>query len=124
MVRTLSVLFAAIAIGCSSSTDPSTDILSAHAENKTLTLVNTSDDPVYFFVADKDALALLDWAVCIDPSKCTPVAPRSTKLVSYSEIAAYQEGSGNAVVYHWRIISKGEGKYDYDKLRELDVKLH
>ena len=123
MVRTLSVLFAALAIGCSSSTDPETDILSAHAENQTLTLVNTSDDPVYFFVADKDALALIDWTVCIDPAKCTPVPPHSTKLVLYSQIAAYQQGSGNAVVYHWRIISKGAGVYDYDKLRQLEVKL-
>ena len=123
MVRTLSVLFAVLAIGCASSTDPETDILSAHAENQTLTLVNTSDDPVYFFIADKDALALLDWTVCIDPAKCTPVNPRSTKVVLYSQIAAYQPGSGNAVVYHWRIITKGAGVYDYDKLRQLEVKL-
>ena len=123
MVRTLSVLFAVLTIGCASSTDPETDILSAHAENQALTLENTSDDPVYFFVADKDALALIDWTVCIDPAKCTPVQPHSTKVVPYSQIAAYQPGSGNAVVYHWRIIAKAAGVFDYDKLRQLDVKL-
>jgi ABC-type Fe3+-hydroxamate transport system substrate-binding protein len=123
MVRNLSVLFAVLTIACSSTTDPATDILSAHAENQTLTLVNTSDDPVYFFAADKEALALLDWAICLDPAKCTPVQPHSSKDVPYSQIAAYQHGSGNAIVYHWRIIAKGSG-YDYDKLRELEVKLH
>jgi len=124
MVRTLSVMLAVLAIGCSSTTDPESDILLAHAEHRAITLVNTSDDPVYFFVADTDALALLDWAVCLDPAKCTPVLPHSTKIVRYSEIAAYQEGSRNAVVYHWRIITKAPGQYDYDKLRKLDVKLH
>ena len=124
MVRPLSVLFALLVTGCSSPTDPATDILSAHAENRTLRLANTSDDPVYFFAADKDALALLNWAICVDPAKCRAVQPHSTKTVPYSEIAAYQQESGNAVVYHWRIISKGSGQYDYDKLRALEVKLH
>jgi hypothetical protein len=124
MVRPLSVLFAVLAIaGCSSSTDPASDILSAHAENRTLTLVNGSNDPVYYFVADADALALIDWQVCLEPSKCTAVPPKSTKSLAYSEIAAYQEGSGNALVYHWRIITKATGGNDYDSLRKLAVKL-
>ena len=124
MVRNLSVLLAVLAIGCSNATDPESELLSAHAENQRITLVNTSDDPVYFFVADKDALALLDWAVCVDPARCTPIQPHSTKIVQYSEIAAYQQGSGNAVVYHWRIITKAPGQYDYDEVRHLEVKLH
>ena len=124
MVRTLSLLFAVLAIGCSSTTDPASEILLAHAEDRTLTLTNTSGDPVYFFAADKKSLALLDWAVCTDPARCTAVPPHSTKIVSYSQIAAYQEGSDLAVVYHWRIVDKGSGHYDYDRLRELEVKLH
>jgi hypothetical protein len=126
MVRTLSVLLSVLAIGCSNPADPDpeTDILSAHAEKQTVTLVNTSDDPVYFFVANRGALALLDWAICLDPARCTPILPHSTTNVSYSQIAAYQKGSDQAVVFHWRIVTKGSGQYDYDKLRELVVKLH
>jgi hypothetical protein len=124
VIRLLSVLFAAAAIaGCSSSTDPASDVLSVHVENQTLTLVNSSDDPVYYFVADKDALALIDWVVCIDPSRCTAVPARSSRTLAYSEIAAYQPGSANAVVYHWRITTKPAGGNAYDTLRRIDVTL-
>ena len=124
MIRPLLVLYAAAAIaGCSSSTDPASDVLSVHAENQTLTLMNSSDDPVYYFVADKDALALVDWAVCLDPSRCSGVPAKSSRTLAYSEIAAYQPGSANAIVYHWRITQKPTGGNGYDSLRRIDVAL-
>ncbi|HKY96354.1 MAG TPA: hypothetical protein VJL35_00740 [Gemmatimonadaceae bacterium] len=124
MIRPLLVLFGLVAMtGCSNAIDPATDVLSAHAENHRITLVNSSADPVYYFVADRDALALLDWAVCLEPSRCAAVPPNSTRSLAYSEIAAYQEGSSSAVVYHWRIVSKPTGGNAYDTMREMVVRL-
>ena len=126
MKRALSVL--SIAIGFAACSNPvevsSSDIVSARAEAKVLTITNTSDDPVYYFVADREALALLDWAVCRDPSTCKAIAPHSSKRIIYSEIAAYQTGSGSAVVFHWKLFAQGSGGYNYDSVRELVVKLN
>lgn len=55
MMRTLSVLLAAAAIaGCSSPTEIHSDIISARSESRTITITNESDDPVYYFAADRE----------------------------------------------------------------------
>ena len=120
-----SVLFAGLAfVGCANPTGPASDLITAKAANLTLELTNTSSDKVYYFVSDPEKLALLDWAVCVEPSKaeCTFIAPGATKKISYSEFMGTESTSMKAIVYHWRLIPKGT-TYNYDKLRTLEVDL-
>ena len=120
-----SVMFAVLAFaGCSNPTDPASDLMTAKATNQTLELTNTSSDKVYYFVADRDKLALLDWAVCLDPAnaECKFVAPGATKQINYSEFMGTESTGTKAIVYHWRLIPKGTG-YEYDSLRSLEVDL-
>lgn len=122
----MSALVAVLALaGCSNPNDPSSDLLKASAANQTLTITNTSADPVYYFVADKEILALLDWAVCTDPAQsfCKFVAAGASKRISYSEFLASGSSGSQAVVYHWRLIPTTPGKYNYDSLRTLEVDL-
>ena len=111
--------------GCSNPNDPASDLLKASAANKTLTITNTSSGPVYYFVADKELLALLDWAVCMDPvqSYCKSIGAGESKRIAYSEFLATGSSGSQAVVYHWRLIPTTPGKYNYDSLRTLEVDL-
>jgi hypothetical protein len=125
MIRSLSVMCAAFAIAaCSNPVYPASDLIRARGEARTLMMTNISSDPVYYFAADREALALLDWAVCTDPSKCQSIPAQSTKAIAYSQIAAYQLGSKSAVVYHWRLVSLGLGRYKPDSIRAVVVNLN
>jgi hypothetical protein len=120
-----SVLFAVLAfVGCANPTDPASDLITARAANQTLQLTNTSNDKVYYFVGDPEKLALIDWAVCLDPAKaeCTFIAPGATKRINYSEFLGTESSGTKAIVYHWRLIPKGT-TYNYDSLRTLEVDL-
>lgn len=124
MVRGLSALAAFAAVtACSSPSAPSSDLIVATAESHALDLKNMSDETVYYFVAERGALALLDFAICNEPSKCDSVAPGSRRRVPYSGVVGYSAGSEQAVVFHWRLVSKGGGKYEHDAIRTLIVQL-
>ena len=124
MIRSLSVLCAALAIAaCSVTTAPSSDLMTAIPGAEAVELRNNSSDPVYFFAADRGVLALLDFAVCRDPSKCESIAPGTTKRVPYAGIIGYSGTTAELVVYHWRLIEKTAGAYEQDSIRSMIVPL-
>ena len=122
-----SVLFAVLAsTGCANPIDPASDLITARAKasDQTLEVTNTSTDKVYYFVADPEKLALVDWSVCLDPARaeCTFIAPGATKRISYTEFLGIGSTGTKAIVYHWRLIPTGT-TYNYDSLRTLEVDL-
>lgn len=88
-----------------------------------LVLINNSQQRVYYFVADRDALALIDWVPCIDPQQCVGIDPGDQARVAYPAIAGYQPGSGSAVVYWWLLVPNGSGGHRPDRIRSVDVEL-
>lgn len=124
----MSALVVTLALaGCSNPNDPSSDLLRASASNRTLEVENTSSDRVYYFAVDKNTLALLDWAACIEPANpnCKSLDGGQTERISYSDIFGTDEdgGGSTAVIYHWRLIPVGAGKYKIDSIRNLEVEL-
>ena len=121
-----SVLVAVFVLaGCDNPGAPSTDLLTVSAANGSLEIRNTFTEKVYYFVADKEKLALLDFAVCNDPTKsfCTFVEPGATRRISYSEFLAEGSSGSEAIVYHWLLIRAPGGSYSYDSIRQLEVDL-
>ena len=107
--------------GCSDPLGVESDILSASVSRGELVLRNDTQAPVYYLAADRDVLALLDWAVCIQPSQCNGVLPRSTKSIALDDIIGGGD-SGEIVVYHWRLISgQSASGYIADSIRTLTV---
>jgi hypothetical protein len=41
---------------------------------------------------------------CIDPAKCKGIASGASRRIAFTEVAGYQWASGEAVVFHWRLI--------------------
>ena len=121
-----SILLAVLALaGCDNPVVPSSDLISARSSNQTLQITNDTDNPVYYFVAERGTLALLDWAVCTDPTdgRCKSVAAHATAQISYESIVGPAEKGSKVVVYHWRLIPAGAAKFEADSIRSLVVNL-
>ena len=121
-----SVLFAAVILaGCDNPLAPASDLITARGSNQSLQITNTTNDRVYYFVAEQGTLALLDWAVCLDPANasCTYVGAHATAEVAYSQIVGHAAPGAKVVVFNWRLIAKNAGKYEADSVRGLVVPL-
>ena len=70
-------------------------------KDATLQLKNRSDDPVFYFVYERQGAALIDWAPCVSQS-CPSVAPRAETTMQYSNIGGYAPGKTEAIVWWWR----------------------
>ncbi len=121
MHRTLSLLAVVAFAGCSTVTAPASDILTATPRAQALEIRSTSTEKVYYFVADRGALALIDFTICRDPSKCEAVAPGATKQIAYSGIIGHSPISTELVLYHWHLVPAAGGTYDQDSIRSTIV---
>lgn len=104
MRRFLTLCCSILAVSCSNPVEVRSDIARITVDGQAIVVANIGDAPLYYFAADRNALALLDWIPCTDPAKCIGIASGASKRIAFSEVVAYQPGSAEAVVYHWRLI--------------------
>ena len=124
MVKTLLALCTATLLtACSVTTAPSSDLITATPESAALDIRNNSSDPVYYYVADRGVLALVDFSMCNEPSKCESVAPGAARKVPYEGMLGYSATTEELVVYHWRLVPKSSGGYQQDSLRQMIVRV-
>ena len=119
-----SILFVVLVLaGCDNPTAVSSELITARASSQTLQITNITDDRVYYFVAESSTLPLLDWAVHRSGNTSCTYVEAGGRRVAYSQIVGQGSAGGRAVVFHWRLIPSGSGKYDYDSVRNLIVDL-
>jgi hypothetical protein len=104
--------------GCDSPTAPQGELLDTFSAERHLTLINRTDDPVYFIVVESELAARTLFFICSDPVDCRHVAPGASVSIAYTQIAGYQPGR-QAVVLHWRIIGNPMFGYHADEVRSL-----
>ena len=98
LIATLLMLGAA----CTSPSTPAvTDLLTVTARSDTLQIDNASAQRVFFFIYERQAAALIDWAPCVDESRCSSVAPGAGVTVPYSAVGGYASGKTEAIVWWW-----------------------
>jgi len=130
--RLAALLFPVVLLaGCDGATGPDADGTRAEVRAELLRagataeggvrLENLTDEPVYYFAADREALALILWGVCEDPATCRAVPPRATIDVPRSAIAADQPGSHEVAVHHWLLVRRGD-RWKADSIRVLVVR--
>ncbi len=120
MTRTLVGIIALALIACNAPTGP----LTVNAtRNQSLRLVNNTPEPVYYFVVERDAAALINWAPCTDPAQCKTVPPRGARSVPYDEIASYTPSARQAIVYWWHLRSEEADSFRPDSVRASVVDL-
>jgi hypothetical protein len=72
-----------------------------------LLLTNTDDQPVYYTLFSRDALA--SWAPCTSPADCPRIAPGQTVRVPYADIQMYTAQSAEAELHWWQFRRAGNG---------------
>jgi hypothetical protein len=125
MKRLLTLAAVVATLSCRDSTAPGTDLISISVLPDALEIVNVSHHPVYFFATERNSLALMLWAPCTDPDSCEGIPPGESKVVPYTEIAAWSAGAQEAVVHHWHLVRVGGASgFKPDSIRSTVVRLH
>ena len=123
MTTWLAIALAVGTLSCAESIGPEakTDLIRVNVFTDQLQLVNLSQQPIYFFVIERNSL--LDWAPCVDPATCEAIAAGGSKMLAYTEIAGYQAGATEALVHHWLLVQQGS-EFQPDSIRSPVVHLH
>lgn len=111
--------------GCGNPTGYATDTLAVDVLPGILNLANRTSSPTYYFVVERRSAALIDWTTCNDPDTCTSkVAGDAAKAVPFADIAGYDDGEEEAIVYHWKLVAApGGAGFRPDSIRALVVNL-
>jgi hypothetical protein len=119
------VLAAGLALpGCSAPTGLVLDgPLAIRASGGALRLSNESGAPIYTVVVERESAALFDWAPCVDPAACDAIPANGERRVPYGEIAGYEDGEREAIVYWWHLEARAGGGFQPDEIRTAVVRL-
>jgi hypothetical protein len=82
---------------------------------------NASAAPVYYFAAERNTLALIDWFPVVGPG--APAVPaRGSVTVPFTSIPGYAPGAAEAVVYWWQAVPDGAGGNEAGPFRSVVVR--
>lgn len=107
-------LAAAVAAGCAGDTP-----FGVAAGFGALRLANSTNVAVYYVVMESEFAARADWTPCTNPSTCPQVAPYREKRVAYEEIAGYDPGDSEAILYWWHLEPGGPDGFQPDSIRAI-----
>lgn len=106
-------LAAALAAGCDSPLDSgSAPSFAISTRLGVITLTNGGDEPVYYFLVEREAQAYVDWAPCSQPEPCNGIAPGTSAKLGYNQIVGYDRGDREAVLTRYRLAHLTDGTYE------------
>ena len=108
------------ASGCHSILGPDGTV-EARLEEGGIRVSNKTDRAIYWTAFDRDALALLLWAPCTDPSTCPRIGSGRTVLIPFDEVGVWGPASREAVFYWWYLVPDDDGGYEPDEIRSIVV---
>jgi len=104
MIRPLLAILLLVSAACSSPASPTASgSLRIVAQDSALQLENLSNEPVFYFVYERQAAALINWAPCVSQS-CPSLAPQAHGSLKYSAIGGYAPGKSEAIVWWWSAV--------------------
>lgn len=99
-------------------------VVQARADAPTLSVSNLNGWPVHYAVFERMDEGAIDWGKCTPrDAGCPTLAPGETVRIPYAEIAGYQQGDGEAVVFWWMSAPDAAGSYRIIREGELVVRL-
>jgi hypothetical protein len=87
---------------CFDATEPlPVDSVLATSEVGAIALTNQSSARVFYFVYEREGAALINWAPCVDPSRCASLGPDERVVIPNTAIGGYAPGKAEAIVWWW-----------------------
>lgn len=119
------MLLAVVLAACGRPTGPdgATGPLEVRVGATELQLVNRGSRPVHTFVAEREALALLNWAPCADPVRCPGMAPGAEMAIPFTPDGRLGLAPGREAVVTWWYARRTPVGYEPDSLRWFVVRL-
>ncbi|MBB4634938.1 hypothetical protein [Longimicrobium terrae] len=117
-------LAAALTTGCDSPLDSgSAPSFAISTKLGVITLANGGDEPVYYFLVEREAQAYVDWIPCAKPDTCTGVAPGTAVRLGYNQIVGYDRGDREAVLTRYRLDRQADGSYKATDFHHTSIPL-
>jgi hypothetical protein len=104
MRRTLIAVTLLLGAACNSPTGIRGSPLTVLATGASLHLENHSDRRTFYFIYEREAAAVINWAQCVDPSRCASLVPGGRTAVPYSAVGGYEYGKTEAIVWSWEAV--------------------
>ena len=99
-------------------------VIWARAETPTLSVSNLGGWPVHYAVFERVDEGTILWGKCTPQNAgCPTLAPGETVRIPYTEIAGYQQGDQEALVFWWVSEPEAAGGYRIVREGELVVRL-
>lgn len=121
------VLALLLLAGASACGDPATfrldGPLSVRVRAPRVELRNETPRPVYVFVVERESAARIDWMTCVNPDECDAIAPGDGETVRYDQIAGYEDGDREAIVYWWHVVQQPGGGWAAETVHSQVVRL-
>jgi len=105
MRRALTAVTLLSGAACGSPTGIPGSSLTVLAKGGSLQLENHSDRRTFYFIHEREGAAVINWAPCVDPSRCASLAPGGQTAVPYSAIGGYERGKTEAIVWSWQAVA-------------------
>jgi len=96
---------------CRSSVEPVSATLGIASNGTVVTLTNTSDASIYYYLVDPEFLAVADLALCTSPT-CPHVPPHSSMDVPYTAIVGRHSAGTQVSVIEWRLAITLSGRLE------------
>jgi hypothetical protein len=109
-------------LACGDSTAQAGDDFTVRATGEEVVLSNTAEKPTFYFIVERQAAAVLDFATCVEGPRCKSVPPGMTMRIPYRQITGYKPDRKEAIVYWWRSVLAPTGAR-VDGLRSTVVEL-
>ncbi|HEX2211039.1 MAG TPA: hypothetical protein VHG93_25370 [Longimicrobium sp.] len=122
-------LFAAATLtllaGCDSpSAIDDYSLIHAEARAATLSVSNVGARPVHYAVYERVDAGTVTWSRCTPANAgCPTLEPGATVRIPYAEIALYDDGDTEAIVYWWESQADGSGAYTVGRTGSIIVRL-
>jgi hypothetical protein len=120
-MASLAMALFTIATACSSPTAP-TQRVDIATSNQQILLTNHTGSPIFTAVFGRIVLTVVDWAPCVDPSRCELLDTGSTRVVPYPG-PFHGVPETDAVVFWWHATRDIDGTLRPDSIRAVVVHL-
>ena len=80
-------------------------------------IANGREAPIFFFVVERQASAVINWDPCTNPETCPRVDPGEIEMLEVTAIAGFRPDAEEAILYWWHLIPTEGDEFAVDEIR-------